>query len=83
MTISIWLYWHTRNREMNTIYIYFIHLVFNALPIEAKHMLIKYSLKLVENILKIIKLIKLLEVAMVFKFITVQKVNFLIMTKLF
>jgi len=30
MTISIWLYWHTRNREMNTIYIYFIHLVFNA-----------------------------------------------------
>ena len=30
MTISIWLYWHTKNREMNTIYIYFIHLVFNA-----------------------------------------------------
>ena len=30
MTISIWLYWHTKNREMNTIYIYFIHLVFNT-----------------------------------------------------
>ena len=30
MTISIWLYWHTKKREMNTIYIYFIHLVFNA-----------------------------------------------------
>ena len=30
MTISIWLYWHTKNKEMNTIYIYFIHLVFNA-----------------------------------------------------
>ena len=30
MTISIWLYWHTKNRGMNTIYIYFIHLVFNA-----------------------------------------------------
>jgi len=30
MTISIWLYWHTKNREMNTIYIYFIHLIFNA-----------------------------------------------------
>ena len=30
MTISIWLYWHTKNREMNTIYIYFTHLVFNA-----------------------------------------------------
>ena len=30
MTIAIWLYWHSKNREMNTIYIYFIHLVFNA-----------------------------------------------------
>ena len=30
MTISIWLYWHTKNREMNTVYIYFIHLLFNT-----------------------------------------------------
>ena len=30
MTISIWLYWHTKNKEMNTVYIYFIHLVFNS-----------------------------------------------------
>ena len=30
MTIAIWLFWHSRNREMSTIYIYFIHIVFNA-----------------------------------------------------
>ena len=30
MTISICLYWHKKNSEINTIYIYFIHLVFNA-----------------------------------------------------
>ena len=30
MTISIWIYWHNKNRDMNTIYIYFIHLVFNT-----------------------------------------------------
>ena len=30
MTIAIWLYWHNRNRNINTIYIYFIHLVFNT-----------------------------------------------------
>ena len=30
MTIAIWFFWHSRNREMNTIYIYFIHIVFNA-----------------------------------------------------
>ena len=30
MTISIWMYWHSKNREMNTVYIYFIHIVFNT-----------------------------------------------------
>ena len=30
MTISIWIYWHNKNRDMNTIYIYFIHLIFNT-----------------------------------------------------
>ena len=30
MTISIWLFWHTKNRDINTVYIYFIHLIFNT-----------------------------------------------------
>ena len=30
MTIAIWIYWHNKNRDMNTVYIYFIHLVFNT-----------------------------------------------------
>ena len=30
MTIAIWFYWHSKNREMNTILIYFIHIVFNT-----------------------------------------------------
>ena len=30
MTLAIWFYWHNKNREMNTIYIYFIHVVFNT-----------------------------------------------------
>ena len=30
MTLAIWLYWHSKNRDMNTIYIYFIHIVFNT-----------------------------------------------------
>jgi tryptophan-rich sensory protein len=30
MTIAIWLFWHSRNKDMNTIYIYFIHIVFNT-----------------------------------------------------
>ena len=30
MTLAIWFYWHSKNRDMNTIYIYFIHIVFNT-----------------------------------------------------
>ena len=30
MTISVWLYWHSKNSEMKTIYIYFVHLIINT-----------------------------------------------------
>ena len=30
MTIAVWNFWHSKNREMNTVYIYFIHIVFNT-----------------------------------------------------
>ena len=30
MTVAIWFFWHSKNREMNTIYIYFIHIIFNT-----------------------------------------------------
>ena len=30
MTIAIWLFWHCKNRDLNTVYIYIIHLFFNT-----------------------------------------------------
>ena len=30
MTVSIWLYWHTKNKDIKTVYIYSIHLIFNT-----------------------------------------------------
>ena len=30
MTFAIWFFWHSKNRDMNTIYIYFIHIGFNT-----------------------------------------------------
>ena len=30
MIISIWVFWHSKHRDMNTVYIYFIHLIFNT-----------------------------------------------------
>ena len=30
ITMAIWFFWHSKNRNMNTVYIYFIHLIFNT-----------------------------------------------------
>ena len=30
MTLAIWFFWHSKNKDINTIYIYFIHIVFNT-----------------------------------------------------
>ena len=30
MTVAIWFFWHSKSRDMNTIYIYFIHIIFNT-----------------------------------------------------
>jgi len=30
MTLAIWFFWNSKKRDVNTIYIYFIHIVFNA-----------------------------------------------------
>ena len=30
MTVAIWFFWHSKNRDMNTVYIYFIHIAFNT-----------------------------------------------------
>ena len=30
MTLAIWIFWHSKNRDMSTIYIYFVHILFNT-----------------------------------------------------
>jgi tryptophan-rich sensory protein len=30
MTIAIWKFWHSKNRDISTIYVYLIHLIFNT-----------------------------------------------------
>ena len=30
MTLAIWFFWNSKNKDMNTIYIYLIHIVFNT-----------------------------------------------------
>jgi len=30
MTFAIWFFWHSKNRDMNTVHLYFIHIIFNT-----------------------------------------------------
>ena len=30
MTLAIWFYWHSKNSNLGTVYIYFIHILFNT-----------------------------------------------------
>ncbi len=30
MTVAIWFFWHSKKRDINTVYIYLIHIVFNT-----------------------------------------------------
>ena len=30
MTLAIWFFWHSKNKDISTIYIYFIHIIFNT-----------------------------------------------------
>ena len=30
MTIAIWRFWHSKSRDMKTVYIYLVHLIFNT-----------------------------------------------------
>ena len=30
MTLAIWFFWHSKNKDINTVYIYFIHIIFNT-----------------------------------------------------
>ena len=60
MTVAIWLYWHSNYSDRNTVYIYFIHLVFNAtwsIVFFAFHNMILALLVLVVLIALIINLI--------------------------
>ena len=30
MTMAIWFFWHSKNRNLSTVYLYFIHILFNT-----------------------------------------------------
>jgi tryptophan-rich sensory protein len=74
MTIAIWKFWHSKNRDMNTVYIYFIHLIFNTTWSIVFFVFHKIVLALIVLLLLIGSIITLL-----FRFKRVNMVSFYMM----
>ena len=68
MTLAIWFYWHSKNREMNTIYIYFIHIVFNT-----TWSIIFFGLHLIFLALIVLMILIILIIILILKF---KRVNY-------
>jgi benzodiazapine receptor len=60
MTVAIWKFWHSEKRNMNTVYIYFIHLFFNTTWSIVFFVFHKITLALIVLIILILLIINLI-----------------------
>ena len=74
MTLAIWFYWHSKNREMNTIYIYFIHIVFNT-----TWSIVFFGLHQILLALIVLLILIILIIILILKFKRVNKVSLYLM----
>ena len=74
MTIAVWTFWHSKNRDMNTVYIYFIHLIFNT----TWSIVFFVFHKLILALIVLFILISLI-IVLLFRFRRVNKVSFYMM----
>ena len=58
MTIAIWSFWHSKNRDMKTVYIYLIHLIFNTTWSVIFFVFHKITLALIVLVILILLIIK-------------------------
>ena len=70
MTIAIWIFWHSKNRDLNTVYIYFIHIVFNT-----TWSIVFFGLHQIMLALIILLILIILIIILILKFKRVNKVS--------
>ena len=70
MTLAIWFYWHSKNREMNTIFVYFIHIVFNT-----TRSIVFFGLHQILLALVVLLILIILIIILMLKFKRVNKVS--------
>jgi len=74
MTIAIWLFWHSKNRDLNTIYIYFIHIVFNT-----TWSIVFFGLHQIFTALVVLLLLIFLIITLILKFKRVNLISYYLM----
>ena len=74
MTLAIWFFWHTKNRDMNTVYIYFTHIVFNT-----TWSIVFFGLHQIFLALMVLMILIILIIILIIKFKRVNFVSFYLM----
>ena len=74
MTIAIWLFCHSKNRDLNTIYIYFIHIVFNT-----TWSIVFFGLHQIFTALVVLLVLVFLIITLILKFKRVNLISFYLM----
>ena len=70
MTVAIWLFWHSKNKDINTVYIYFIHIIFNT-----TWSVVFFGLHQILLALIILSILIILIIILILKFKRVNKVS--------
>ena len=74
MTFAIWFYWHSKRRDMNTIYIYFIHIIFNT-----TWSIVFFGMHQILSALIVLMILIVLIIILIFKFKSVNYTSSLLM----
>ena len=74
MTLAIWFYWNSKSRDINTIYIYFIHIVFNT-----TWSIVFFGLHQIFLALIVLVILIILIIILILKFKRVNKVSTFLM----
>ena len=70
MTVAVWNFWHSKNRDMNTVYIYFIHIIINT-----TWSIIFFGLHQILLALIVLLILIILIIILILKFKRVNKVS--------
>ena len=74
MTVAIWIFWHSKNKDLNTVYIYFVNIIFNTTWSVVFFVYHKIFLALIVLIILIFLIINL-----IFRFKRVNMVSYYLM----